>query len=178
MKKVVSFLLLITILFTFCACGGKKETSDEDVTVSAALNEQISQIITEREKNGYSVYDFFEEAHKILGVREGDLKGNNKEKYITVYLFSLYGWYVKEGNEFENKSGGFIPYAMVFENQGDKYILNEYWQPRDGEYYNNDLKATFPNEVYEKIPFEAEAHNAMVSELESEIQLKLKDKYK
>ena len=37
--------------------------------------------------------------------------------------------------------------AITFEVVGGKYVLKEYWTPRDGSYYVQDIRDKFPDEV-------------------------------
>ena len=104
------------------------------------------------------------------------MQGKETDKYITVYLYTLFGGYIRKGDGFENNCGGANPAAMVFEKDGKDYTFVEYWVPRDGAYHIEDLKATFPRDIFKKwqaIEETAESHNQLIAELEAEIQAKL-----
>ena len=175
MKKITLILCILALLLGTCACAAKK-TALPEVSVDAAIDEMISEAVILEEQQHYSDYEVFEEAHQILGTREGDLSGEGTDRYLTVYFATLFGGYVQKDGAFENVGGGFQPAAMVFEKSGNSYTFAEYWVPRDGAYVTEDLEATFPKDVFtlwQSLEATAESHNKTVETLEAQIQEKL-----
>lgn len=69
---------------------------------------------------------------------------NHMEK-TTVYLLVLHQKYSTYGGKLEAKSGSYVPTAITFTiNESGEYILEEYWEPRDGSCYADDIRGKFP----------------------------------
>lgn len=188
MKKILVILCVALLLFGTCACAARKETTvrasttgaaetentvRKDVSVSESLSERISACVVEQEQGNYKNYDCFEEVHEILGAKEGDLGGKKTEKLITVYFFSLFGGFAKVGEEYEMTSMGVHPSAMVFEKKGEAYVFTKYWAPEMNDDMEKEVKAVFPEDIFEKIPLETEPANALIEKLDNEIRTKL-----
>lgn len=63
----------------------------------------------------------------------------------TVYLLVLHEIYSTYGGTLESVGGSFIPTAITFEVlDSGEYTLKEYWEPRDGSYYTDDIRDKFP----------------------------------
>ncbi|MBQ6380853.1 MAG: hypothetical protein IJJ41_04525 [Clostridia bacterium] len=166
LKKCTLFLVVLGLL-SMSACGTRP------THINSEQEQLISAEIENKEKDGYhrEAGDRFAEAHRILACCEGDLKGKRKDACITVYFYYVCGYYAPDG---ENRSGCAIPAAMVLCQNGSTWDVEEFWQPRDGAYYDEDLKATFPTAAYLQLPDTAEEHNELVGSLEKEIEEKLK----
>lgn len=48
-----------------------------------------------------------------------------------------------EGDLLVEEGGSHIPTVLTFANTSDGFVLTEYWEPRDGGYYSDDIKAKF-----------------------------------
>ena len=66
---------------------------------------------------------------------------------VTVYGLALHQGFGYSGGTLHDVSGSHIPVAITFEIVGGKYVLKEYWTPRDGSYYVQDVRDKFPDEV-------------------------------
>jgi len=66
---------------------------------------------------------------------------------VTVYGMALHQGYGFSGHIFQEVAGSHIPTAITFDVIDGKYVLKEYWTPRDGSYYVQDIRDKFPNEV-------------------------------
>jgi len=66
---------------------------------------------------------------------------------VTVYGMALHQGYGFSGHTFQEVEGSHIPTAITFDVIDGKYVLKEYWTPRDGSYYVQDIRDKFPNEV-------------------------------
>ncbi len=77
--------------------------------------------------------------HKVLGMKRSFDR-------VTVYLWSRYQEYALENGEIVEKAGSHIPLAITAKRTGKHghYELVEYWQPRDGSYYVQDIREKFP----------------------------------
>ena len=168
MKKTIPLLLIIGIFATLFACSAGKESE-----VTEQMHTQISRTVLEKE-----FYDYGNEAHEVLYAAAGDLNGKHTEQYLTVYVYTLFGDYSLKNGKAVMRSGGSNPAAVVLEKSEGEYRVKEYWSPRDGAYYTEDLKETFPAPAYEalqKIDETALSHNELIARLESEIAAQLKE---
>ncbi len=69
---------------------------------------------------------------------------NHMEK-ITAYLLVLQQKYSTYGGKLVEVGGSYVPAAITFAISGSgEYILEEYWEPRDGGYYVDDVRDKFP----------------------------------
>lgn len=132
-------------------------------------------------------------SHKIL-----DIAVDEQVNIITVYAWVLYERYEpKLEGDFVVASGGFgtsVPVALTFTIDPDKHeivSLLEYWTPRDGSYYTDDIKSKFSkaaqhyliqhesefvdnlraenqykaNEAFKKLTFTQESFDALVDKI-------------
>lgn len=74
---------------------------------------------------------------KVLGTRK-----NGSE--TTVYLWVLYEEYTMRYNELQLESGAHIPTVITVKKENGSYKLVEYWEPRDGTYYTDDIREKYP----------------------------------
>lgn len=64
----------------------------------------------------------------------------------TVYLLVLHERYSAYGGELEVVGGSYGPAAITFSvSQSGEYTLKEYWEPRDGSHYTEDIQDKFPD---------------------------------
>lgn len=75
---------------------------------------------------------------------------HHKQKVI-VYLLAFHESFRPDSDPsqpLESAGGDDIPIALTFHlSENGDYILDEYWEPRDGGYYTDDIKAKFPEEA-------------------------------
>lgn len=72
--------------------------------------------------------------YEVLGTEK---KGDQ----VTVYLWVLYREY---SDATTVESGAHVPTVITAELQNGNYIPVEYWEPRDGSYYAQDIRSKFP----------------------------------
>jgi len=76
---------------------------------------------------------------------------NHMEKEIY-YLLVMHQKYSMQNGNPTAIGGSYIPTVLIFTKEDNgEYILDEYWEPRDGEYYNDDIKAKFPAGVIDEV---------------------------
>ncbi len=76
------------------------------------------------------------------------LAGSSTHK-ITCYGWALYEEYKVTEGGLETVSGSHIPVALSFDLDESGYTLTEYWEPRDGSYYAQDIREKFPPNIAE-----------------------------
>lgn len=113
------------------------------LTNPPALNEELSVFIdtqiADHHQGKYLSGTFIAVNHKVLGTRKSFGK-------TTVYMWVRYQEYNYENGEIQPTGGCYIPTAITAKRTGKHghYELVEYWEPRDGSYYAEDIKAKFP----------------------------------
>jgi beta-lactamase regulating signal transducer with metallopeptidase domain len=73
----------------------------------------------------------------------------------TVYAWIMYEEYSFDGTDIKEESGSHIPTVITFDTSSEDsdkstYDVIEYWEPRDGSYYSDDIKAKFPLSIRAK----------------------------
>lgn len=95
------------------------------------------------------------ESHVILGSETLCVDGAAADgspaggMYLTVYLMVLtqdYTFGTLDG-EIIGDGGSHMPVAITFKMEGDEYILEEYWRPGDGSYYESSIREKFPDDI-------------------------------
>jgi len=76
------------------------------------------------------------------------LAGSNTHK-IIYYGWVLYEEYKVTDHGLKTVSGSHTPVALSFDLDERGYTLTEYWEPRDGSYYAQDIREKFPSHIVE-----------------------------
>lgn len=112
-----------------------------------ALETAIHKAIMEECKSPYAVAAIECEAHTIIATREYERYDEEQGRIIEavdVYAMVLYEEYSYNNGGLEVVSGSHIPSVLSFEISGrGEYVLTNYWIPRDGSYYAEDIKKVF-----------------------------------
>lgn len=75
--------------------------------------------------------------------------GSDFSEYIH-YGWALYEEYKVTDNGLEAATGSHVPVAITFrEDPSGTLTLEEYWEPRDGSYYAQDIREKFPAHIIE-----------------------------
>lgn len=90
----------------------------------------------------------------FLAIDYDVLKVSRSADQTTVYAWVFWEEYGFDGNDVFVESGSYIPSAITFDTseRGDvsSYPVIEYWTPRDGSYYADDIRAKFPWSIRRK----------------------------
>ena len=119
------------------------------LTNPPGINEELSVFIdmqiAEHNQGKYFPGQFTAAHHKVLGTKRSN-------GTITVYLLARYQEYSFENGEIQKAGGSYIPVALTAKRTGKHghYELVEYWEPRDGSYYAEDIKEKFPWYLHSK----------------------------
>ena len=92
-------------------------------------------------------------------------------------IYNIYAWilqekYYLESNEIKQNSSSSIPYKFVIEKKDDKYNVVDSRIPRDGSYYEDDLKNIFPRDV--RNDMEKNEIDGTIEQLKFDIQQQVK----
>ena len=106
--------------------------------------------------------NFITTNHKVLGVE-------NSFNKTTVYMWALYREYSYDNGQIKLESGAYIPTVITAKRTGKHghYQLIEYWEPRDGSYYANDIREKFPWYLRSKALDSQRYINELISSSES-----------
>lgn len=75
--------------------------------------------------------------------------GSNKVDLVTEYGIVYHQGYRFESGKLVEDGGCNVPTVLTFRVDDDgQYILAEYWEPRDGSYYPEDIRAKYPAFVW------------------------------
>ena len=142
-------------VITFCHVDSKeiissfKRGDSETDRVVSELDEAIASAIHSHCVDEHPKGMIHIESYVLLaneGVSETlSIGTNNHRKEGTVYLFVLHKTYNTYGGVLEEYGGSSIPTAITFSiSEAGRYTVKEYWKPRDGRYYDDDIRDKFP----------------------------------
>ena len=130
-----------------------EETSESSDVLEEAIH---AAILGEDAQKAVEGLRFPCESNVILGtetlcaVPKAD--GTGGGEYLTVYAMVLEQDYVfgEPHGEIIDDGGSHMPVAITFKVEGDEYILEEYWRPQDGSYYESSIREKFPDDIEEE----------------------------
>ena len=99
---------------------------------------------SEEDRNAFACASFVQTSRIVDGV--GSHIGGTafRTERVEVYGLALHQVYTYEEGVLEERSGSHIPVVITFRvTDGGQYVLEEYWMPRDGSYYIQDLREKF-----------------------------------
>ena len=120
----------------------------EQMATKPSLDDAISSAILQH--NAGNTEDFIHvESHVVLDVQTSgvvlDGQTNDNSQEVTAYVLALQKYYHIMQGKLEEEGGSFIPTALTFGvSETGEYTLKQYWEPRDGSYYADDIRSTFP----------------------------------
>ncbi len=166
-KKPAFWVLLVaTLILIGVGIGFLTNPKEAHTDIEPELDAYISDVILEKNKLDYTKDFYATESHKILDVKK-------YEDEVIVYLWEMVQYYDYVDGKLKNEGGSHIPVVITIENKEGTYSLQDYWLPRDGSYYDKDIKAVFPNYIYD----EAIDSQRYVEEQTKECEQKAKKHY-
>ena len=113
--------------------------------ISDKLQVTLDTAIAENNKSEDSGISFSVCAYDVMGTKKSGKK-------TTVYALVLYEEYCMENGVLERRSHSLSPAAVTADtsDNGDtsSYDVEEYWTPRDGIYFADDIKEKFPERFW------------------------------
>lgn len=110
----------------------------DDVNIEKTIKEYL---IDEDEQ-----YNHYKNEKSFVAMRIYYINEKTKNKY-DVYTWILQEKYYLENDKVIKDTGASIPYKFEVIKENDKFIINNYDIPRDGSYYDKDMKHIFPKSV-------------------------------
>lgn len=135
-KKPAFWIIVVAVVACIALSVGflTNPATKLDTNMASFIEEQI----IEYHHGGYKSGEFYCTDFKVLGT-------NKDKENTTVYMWVLYSEYDKVNGKIEDVSGAHIPTVItVKKTDSSQYELVEYWEPRDGSYYAEDIKDKFP----------------------------------
>ena len=132
-----AFWLIIAAMVSCCLVGMCFLTDP----VSAAVNDDLAQFLEETvlEQNRSSQSDNY---FCCCDIELIDVRTRGKK--TDVYAMVLYYEYSNDGGVLNVESGSHGPAVIKVKKTDTGYELEEYWTPRDGTYYENDIRTKIP----------------------------------
>ena len=134
-KKPAIWIILAAVLL--CGVVAVCLLTDPVRSVDAKMEVFIDCQIAEHNQGEHSVGNACVLDWQVLGKEK---KGNK----TTVYLWVLYEEYTQENEQLKLQTGSHIPTVITAEKKDGQYSPVEYWTPRDGAYYEPDIREKFP----------------------------------
>lgn len=139
---------LVCAIAAVCLLTNPKsyDVTDLEDALQVFLNEQIVR----HHQSEYTKDHFAAADYVILGVEESASE-------VRVYMWVLYMEYSSENGGLQEEAGAHVPTVITAEKNraaGEKqavsYELAEYWEPKDGELYEGDIKEKFPKRLWDQ----------------------------
>lgn len=182
-KIVIGTTVIVIGLFATMFCVDVRRMNQNKPVVFSTWGYDYSPAIEIPETEIY-------QAIKEYLVEKGNSESLNGEKTFVsmrVYLleekvkdekYFIYAWvndakYYLEDNEIKKDSASSIPYKFVVEKNNDELYVSDSRTPRDGSYYEDDMKNIFPRSVRNDMESIYSDGTSKKLELELEEQAKL-----
>jgi len=141
-KKPAFWIILIAIIACIVLAVCLMTDPFSNKSLSGKLGVSMDMAVAEHNRSSYSEGRFIATDYDVLLVSESGSE-------TTVYAWVLYEEYSFDGRDVKVESGSHIPTAITFDtsdndNDSSTYDVIEYWEPRDGSYYADDIRAKFP----------------------------------
>ncbi len=112
--------------------------------MQAEVSDAIKEINSKSLWNDSNL-NYYAEAHDTLQIARGDIDGNNKEDYVTVFTYPYCGVLKRQNEILCDVSSTIVPTAVTFKLNDDKYSYHSFWKPSDDhKQYKKDLEEKFP----------------------------------
>ena len=129
------------------ASSDLSEEQESAATVTS-LEDAVSAAILERDGSSYmGPYNFECCDFVLLETSYETPADGNDVQIVTCYGWALHEHFNITEQGIEDCGGSHIPTALTFEQRENGYVLKEYWLPREGSYYVDDIRNKFPAEI-------------------------------
>jgi Antirepressor regulating drug resistance, predicted signal transduction N-terminal membrane component len=147
-KKPAFWIILIAVIACIVLAVCLMTDPFSNKSLSDKLRVSMDMAVAEHNRSSESENRFIATDYDVLLVS----KSRNE---TTVYAWVLYEEYSFDGRDAKLESGSHIPTAITFDtsandNDSSTYDVIEYWEPRDGSYYADDIRTKFPWSIREK----------------------------
>lgn len=112
--------------------------------LDAALQNAIFE---ENKTSSSTAYDFACCDFLLLDSVSAPVSENPGAESITCYGWALYQEYLFTEEGLKNVQGSHLPVAISFIRDENGYRLTEFWRPREGSYFVEDIRRKFPESI-------------------------------
>lgn len=145
-KKPAFWIVLVTVIVCIALAVCLLTDPFSNRSMSGKLGISMDMAVAEHHRSAHTEDTFTVLDYDVLRVSK---QGNE----TTVYAWILYEQYSFDGSDVKVETGSHVPTAITFDtSSGDtsSYDVIEYWEPRDGSYYAEDIRAKFPLAIQAK----------------------------
>lgn len=128
--------------------GGATSSQEMEEVEENAIKDAVIEHNGEFYSGVYG-YDFACCSFVELGKEALEPEKGEERRKTTYYGWALYGEYIFGEGGLEEVGGSYMPVALTFTIDGDGFILEGYWEPRDGSYFEEDVRGKFPEYIVE-----------------------------
>ena len=134
-KKPAFWIILVAVIacVVTAVCFLTDPATSVDETLSVFIDCRIAEHFQTEETAG-----------RASCVNWKALYAEKNGKETTVYMWVLYEEYSLKDGALYCETGSHIPTAITARKENGGWQLVEYWEPRDGGYYESDIKEKFP----------------------------------
>ncbi len=134
---IVVLSLIACAVFALCFLTNPKTSVNDKLSVF--IDCTLAEKYQTKETHGHaSCLDW-----EVIGTKT---KGSEK----TLYMWVLYEEYSFDGTDLHHESGAHTFTSVTVRKEDGNYTLTEYRVPRDGSYYDDDIKEMVPFYLYKK----------------------------
>lgn len=166
-KKPAFWIIIVAVIacIVLSVCFLTNPATSVDAQIAVFVDCEIaSHHQSEHSGDNFCCLDW-----EVLGK---DTKGNQ----TTLYMWVLYEEFSYD-DELTVETGSHIPTVITVEERDGSYHLVEYWEPRDGSYYAEDIKSKFPSNLWGKALDSQRYIDSQSAALEQLAQEHFSDKY-
>ena len=147
-KKPAFWIILIAIIACIVLAVCLMTDPFSNKSLSGKLGVSMDMAVAEHNRSPHSEGRFIATDYDVLLVSESGSE-------TTVYAWVLYEEFSFDGRDVKVETGSHIPIAITFDtsdNDDDSstYDVIEYWEPRGGSCYADDIRAKFPWSIRRK----------------------------
>ena len=142
---IVAVIVCVAVAVVFLTDPLKTGKESE----SSADNDRQEKLMEflEYEFRDHNFIESFDGSYQCADCEILEVKESGDE--VTVYLWGMYRIYNYD-NGLKVESGMHIPAVITAQKRAVDYVLLDCWQPRDGSYYEDDIKSKFPKHLQSK----------------------------
>ena len=130
---MIMLAIIVCIVTALCFLTNPKTSLNSELAIF------IDGQIMEHHHSDKSEGHFSAISYNVLGI-------DNSNNETTVYMWVLYQEYSNDNGKIKEEAGAHIPTVITAKRTGSHghFELVEYWEPRDGSYYVDDIREKFP----------------------------------
>ncbi len=147
-KKPTFWILLIALLACIVLAVCLMTDPFSDTNLSEKLGVSVEKAVKEHFRNHET------EGHFVT-VDADVLRVSKSASRTTVYAVVMYEEYSFDGTDIKEGTAAHVPTVITFDTSSDDngqeaFAVMEYWEPREGSYFTEDVRLKFPPDIQER----------------------------